>query len=122
MIRSAAIPMLAILLAATRVDALPAESQFDELAATDPNVDLHADEWALRLKQDPTYSGYFIAFEASAGQSGAARTAAHKALVYLVVQHGIDPSRLHEMTGPAHQAATIQFWMVPEGGSPPVPQ
>ena len=119
--RAAIIAALTIAAIASRADAAQDAVKLDQLAAPDPDANAHADEWALRLKQDPTTAGYVIAFEARTGRPGAASKAAHDAVVYMVTQHGIDLSRLHETAGPRRPTATIEFWMVPEGAAPPKP-
>ena len=120
--KRAAIFALAVVALANRADAAEPAVKLDELAAADPEVRGHADEWAYALKLDPTQSGYVIADEAPTGRPGAAGKAAHDAVVYLVTGQGIDPARLHEAKGARRPVATIEFWMVPEGGSPPVPK
>ena len=122
MIRTAMIWALMFVAMASCANAASPAIKLDELAAADPAVNEHADEWALALQQDPTTVGYVIAFEARTSRSGAASKAADKVILYMLTERGIGRARLHMMTGGRRPTATIEFWVAHAGEKPPVPR
>ena len=122
MIRTAMISALMFVAMASGANAASPAIKLDELAAADPAVNEHADEWALALQQDPTTGGYVSAFEARTGRPGAASKAADKVILYMLTERGIGRARLHMMTGGRRPTATIEFWVAQAGEKPPVPR
>lgn len=93
--------------------------QIAEYAVGDPDLQAAMlDEWTLRLKQDPTYDGYVIAY---AGREGDAQKAGVEAIDYVVMTHGVDRARLSIVDGGYRESAFIELWIASDRASLPPP-
>jgi hypothetical protein len=79
------------------------------------------DNLAVELQNDPSTSTYVIAYGGRTSRIGQADRLGARARDYLVMQRGIDPSRIVVMNGGFREEDCVELWIVPSGATPPVP-
>jgi hypothetical protein len=77
------------------------------------------DNFAIELQNDPTATGYIIAYGGRVGRRGEAQARADRAKNYLVNQRGIDPSRIQTIDGGFREDLTVELWIAPSGATQP---
>jgi hypothetical protein len=77
------------------------------------------DNFAIELQNDPTATGYIIAYGGRRGRAGEAQARADRAKNYLVNQRGIDASRIQTIDGGFREDLTVELWIAPSGAQAP---
>jgi hypothetical protein len=103
------------------VVAPPAQcTKFDEygnIAFNDEKARL--DNYAIQLQNDPSSTGYIIAYADRTGPAGQAQARADRAKAYLVNTRGIDASRLTTIDGGCRETLTVELFVCPAGATAP---
>jgi hypothetical protein len=96
--------------------------RFDEYGAIRLNDrNAHLDNFAIELQNDPTATGYVIAYAGRKSLRGAATSLVNTVKNYLVNTRGIAAFRIVTVDGGYREDPTTVLWIVPQGGTPPQP-
>jgi hypothetical protein len=98
----------------------PQCTKFDEygnIAFNDEKARL--DNYAIQLQNDPSSTGYIIAYADRTGPAGQAQARADRAKAYLVNTRGIDASRLTTIDGGCRETLTVELFVCPAGATAP---
>jgi hypothetical protein len=79
------------------------------------------DNLAVELQNDPSATTYVIAYGGRTSRIGQADLLGSRARDYLVLQRGIDQSRITVMNGGFREEDCVELWIVPSGATPPKP-
>jgi len=79
------------------------------------------DNLAVALQNDPTTTTYVFAYGGRTSPVGQADRLLARARDYLVMQRGIDASRIVVVNGGFRQEDCVEVWIVPRGATPPQP-
>jgi hypothetical protein len=77
------------------------------------------DNLAVELQNDPSTSGYIIAYGGRMSPIGQVERLMTRAQEYLIKQRGIDGSRLVVINGGFREEDSVELWLVPSGAAPP---
>jgi hypothetical protein len=77
------------------------------------------DNLAVELQNDPTTTGYIIAYGGRTSPIGQVERLMTRARDYLIQQRGIDASRLVIVNGGFREYDSVELWIVPSGAAPP---
>ena len=80
------------------------------------------DNLAVELQNDPSTTGYIIAYAGRGSRAGEANRLGARALEYLAAQRGLDKSRIVVMNGGYREQDCVELWIVPRGAAPPQPR
>ncbi len=79
------------------------------------------DNLAVELQSDPTTSTYVFAYGGRTSAVGQADRLLARVRDYLVIQRGIDSSRIILVNGGFREEDCVEVWIVPRGATPPQP-
>ncbi len=79
------------------------------------------DNLAVELQNDPSTTSYIIAYGGRTSRTGQADRLGARARDYIVMQRGIDPSRIVVLNGGFREEDCVELWVVPSGATPPQP-
>jgi PEGA domain-containing protein len=79
------------------------------------------DNLAVELQNDPSTTGYIIAYGGRTSPLGQVEKLMSRAREYLTTQRGIDASRLVVVNGGFREADSVELWIVPSGAQTPRP-
>ncbi len=79
------------------------------------------DNLAVELQNDPSTTTYIMAYGGRTSQVGQADRLLARARDYLVVQRGVDASRMTLINGGFREDDCVEVWIVPRGATPPQP-
>jgi len=79
------------------------------------------DNLAVALQNDPTTTTYVFGYGGRTSTVGQAERLLARARDYLVMQRGIDASRIVVIDGGFRQEDSVEVWIVPRGATPPQP-
>lgn len=79
------------------------------------------DNLAVALQNDPTTTTYVFAYGGRTSPIGQADRLLARARDYLVMQRGIDASRIVVVNGGFRPEDCVEVWIVPRGATPPQP-
>lgn len=97
--------------------------EFESKAFDDDKARL--DSFAIQLQNNPDAQGYIIMYQGTDRNSVRNRNVeklSKKTLDYLVNARGIDPRRIVITNWGTRPTTTYELWLIPPGGSPPVPR
>jgi len=77
------------------------------------------DNLAVELQNDPSATGYIIAYGGRMSPIGQVERLMTRAQDYLIKQRGIDGSRLVVVNGGFRENDSVELWIVPSGAAPP---
>jgi hypothetical protein len=77
------------------------------------------DNLAVELQNDPSTTGYIIAYGGRTSPIGQVERLMTRARDYLTKQRGIDESRLVVVNGGFREQDSVELWIVPSGAAPP---
>jgi len=77
------------------------------------------DNLAVELQNDPSTTGYIIAYGGRTSPIGQVERLMTRARDYLMKQRGIDGSRLVLVNGGFREYDSVELWLVPSGAAPP---
>ena len=77
------------------------------------------DNLAVELQNDPSTTGYIIAYGGRTSPIGQVERLMTRARDYLTKQRGIDESRLVIVNGGFREYDSVELWIVPSGAAPP---
>ena len=77
------------------------------------------DNLAVELQNDPSTTGYIIAYGGRTSPIGQVERLMTRARDYLIQQRGIDASRLVMVNGGFREYDSVELWIVPSGAAPP---
>jgi len=80
------------------------------------------DNLAVELQNDPSTTGYIIAYAGRGSRAGEANRLGARSLEYLTSQRGIDKSRIVVLNGGYREQNCVELWIVPRGATPPQPR
>jgi hypothetical protein len=95
-------------------------NKFDEygnIAFNDEKARL--DNYAIQLQNDPTSTGYIIAYADRTGPVGQAEARAQRAKDYLVNTRGIDASRITTVDGGCRETLAVELFVCQSGATAP---
>jgi hypothetical protein len=78
------------------------------------------DEWVAALRQDPAAQGYLIAYGGRASRPEDAQKAADNATDYTMNVRKMDGARTLSGVGGYREQPTVELWIAPPGGAPPM--
>ncbi len=78
------------------------------------------DEFVLALLNDPEAQGYIIAYGGKTSRPGDAQKAADNATDYTMKTRKMDGARTLSGVGGYREEPTIELWIAPPGGAPPM--
>lgn len=78
------------------------------------------DKFVLALQQDPTAQGYVIAYGGRTSRPDEAQKAADNATDYTINVRKMDGARTLSGVGGYREQPTIEMWIAPAGGTPPL--
>jgi hypothetical protein len=78
------------------------------------------DKFILALQQDPTAQGYLIAYGGRTSQPADAQQAADNATDYTMNVRKLDGGRTLSGVGGYREQPTVELWIAPAGGMPPL--
>ena len=78
------------------------------------------DKFVLALQQDPTAQGYLIAYGGRTSQPDDAQKAADNATDYTINTRKLDGARTLSGVGGYREQPTVELWIAPAGGTPPL--
>ena len=78
------------------------------------------DDFVLALQNDPTAQGYIIAYGGRTSRPEDAQKAADNATDYTMNVRKMDGARTLSGVGGYREEPTIELWIAPEGGEPPM--
>lgn len=78
------------------------------------------DDFVIALMNDPTAQGYIIAYGGRTSRPEDAQKAADNATDYTMKVRKVDGSRTLSGVGGYREEPTIELWIAPEGGTPPM--
>jgi len=79
------------------------------------------DNLAVELQNDPSTRGYIVAYGGRMSPVGQVNKLMSRARDYLVMQRGIDASRLVVVNGGFREDDSVELWIVPSGAAAPLP-
>jgi hypothetical protein len=79
------------------------------------------DNLAVELQNDPTTRAYIIAYGGRMSPVGQVERLMTRAREYLIMQRGIDASRLSVINGGFRENDSVELWIVPSGATAPQP-
>ena len=79
------------------------------------------DNLAVALQNDPTTTTYLFAYGGRTSPVGQADRLLSRARDYVVMQRGIDASRIVLVNGGFREEDCLEVWIVPRGATPPQP-
>jgi hypothetical protein len=79
------------------------------------------DNFAIELQNDPTAQGYILCYGGRVGRAGEAQRRCSRAKSYVNKQRGVEASRIVTMDAGYKEDLTVELWVVPSGGVPPLP-
>lgn len=80
------------------------------------------DRFAEQMQAHPDATGYLIYYGGQTGKQGDFERYTSLAVNYLADTRGIDRARVKVLQGPTVPTTFIEMWLVPKGGTPPVPK
>lgn len=96
-------------------------AKFGEYTTADLSANkAQLDKWVLALQQDPTAQGYLIAYGGRASQPEDAQKAADNATDYTINVRKMDGARTLSGVGGYREQPTVELWIAPAGGTPPM--
>ena len=99
----------------------PPAVKFGEYATPDLSANrAQLDKWVRALEQDPTAQGYLIAYGGRTSQPDDAQKAADNATDYTMNVRKMDGARTLSGVGGYREQPTVELWIAPEGGTPPM--
>jgi hypothetical protein len=78
------------------------------------------DKFVLALQQDPTAQGYLIAYGGRTSRPEDAQKAADNATDYTMNTRKMDGARTLSGVGGYREQPTVELWIAPAGGAPPM--
>lgn len=78
------------------------------------------DDFVIALQNDPTAQGYIIAYGGRTSRPEDAQKAADNATDYTMNTRKMDGARTLSGVGGYREEPTIELWIAPEGGTPPL--
>lgn len=94
--------------------------EFDECVnCTFDDQKARLDNLAVELQNDPTTTGYIIAYGGRTSPIGQVERLMTRARDYLIQQRGINASRLVLVNGGFREYDSVELWIVPSGAAPP---
>jgi hypothetical protein len=78
------------------------------------------DDFVLALQNDPAAQGYIIAYGGRTSRPEDAQKAADNATDYTMDVRGVDGARTLSGVGGYREEPTIELWIAPDGGTPPL--
>jgi hypothetical protein len=109
--------------AATGVNGLPkieTPKRFDEFPSIAHDDDkARFDNLAIELQNNPSATGYIIAYAGRNSRPGEADRMGRRAADYLTTTRGISSNRLVFLNGGYRDANSFELWLVPQGAEPP---
>ncbi|HYC88499.1 MAG TPA: Ig-like domain-containing protein [Thermoanaerobaculia bacterium] len=78
------------------------------------------DDWVLALQRDPDAQGYLIAYGGRTSRPDDAQKAADNATDYTMNARKMDGARTLSGVGGYREEPTIELWIAPAGGAPPL--
>jgi hypothetical protein len=78
------------------------------------------DKFVLALQKDPTAQGYLIAYGGRTSQPTDAQKAADNATDYTINTRKMDGARTLSGVGGYREQPTVELWIAPAGGTPPL--
>lgn len=93
--------------------------EFPSVAFDDDKARL--DNLAIELQNNPTATGYIIAYAGRGRRAGEADRLGARAADYLVNTRGISRSRIVVLNGGTRDKNAYELWLVPQGADPPRP-
>ena len=95
--------------------------KFDEYVTPDLSADkARLDKFVLALQQDPTAQGYLIAYGGRTSWPQDAQMAADNATDYTMNVRKMDGARTLSGVGGYREEPTVELWIAPAGGTPPM--
>lgn len=79
------------------------------------------DNLAVEMQNEPSTTGYIIAYGGRTSRVGQADRLSARARDYMVNQRNIDPARLIVLNGGFREEDCVELWIVPSGAAPPQP-
>jgi hypothetical protein len=99
----------------------PPAVKFGEYVTPDLSANkAQLDKWVLALQQDPTAQGYLIAYGGRTSGPEDAQKAADNATDYTMNVRKMDGARTLSGVGGYRERPTVELWIAPEGGAPPM--
>jgi hypothetical protein len=99
----------------------PPAVKFGEYTTADLSADkAQLDKWVAALERDPTAQGYLIAYGGRTSNPGDAQRAADNATDYTMSVRKMDGARTLSGTGGYREQPTVELWIAPAGGMPPM--
>ena len=96
--------------------------EFDEcLNCTFDDQKARLDNLAVELQNDPSTRAYIIAYGGRMSPLGQVERLMKRARDYIVMQRGIDASRLVVVNGGFREEDSVELWVVPSGAAAPLP-
>lgn len=77
------------------------------------------DNLAIELQNDPSTTGYIIAYGGRTSPIGQVERLMTRARDYLIAERQIDGSRIVVVNGGFREADSVELWLVPSGAAPP---
>ncbi len=93
--------------------------EFPSVAFDDDKARL--DNLAIELQNNPTATGYIIAYSGRRSRAGEADRMNARAADYLVNTRGISRNRIIVLNGGWRENNSYEIWLVPQGAEPPRP-
>jgi hypothetical protein len=99
----------------------------DSPEAEAPAFDINAekdrlDRFAEQMGNHPDATGYLIYYGGQTGKPEDFERYTAASINYLVETRGVDRARVKVLQGPTMASTFIEMWLVPKGGTPPVPK
>jgi len=79
------------------------------------------DNLAVELQNDPSTRGYILAYGGRMSPLGKVKTLMSRSRDYLIMQRGIDASRIVVVNGGFREEDSVELWLVPSGVAAPMP-
>ena len=99
----------------------PPAAKFGEYTTADLSANkAQLDKWVLALQQDPAAQGYLIAYGGRASRPEDAQKAADNATDYTINVRKLDGARTLSGVGGYREQPTVELWIAPAGGEPPM--
>jgi hypothetical protein len=106
----------------TVVRARPQPRKFDEFGTISiPDQLPRLDNLAIQMQYEPPATVYIIAYAGRRSVKGSAAASLTRMKSHLVKTRGIDAARIVTVDGGYRELPTTEFWIVPDGASPPQP-
>ena len=99
----------------------PPAVKFGEYATPDLSANkAQLDKWIDALQRDPTAQGYLIAYGGRTSRPDDAQRAADNATDYTMNVRKLDGARTLSGVGGYREQPTVELWIAPAGGAPPM--